>query len=105
MSVGPVVLNGMIQRTQDVGALKQQEDSRPTVEPQSIQPHLKTQEHRQLNQVNHANNAEEHEKRYDAKEKGSNEYEGQQKKKKKPEKKGNGKVISKQESGHFDIKI
>ena len=55
--------------------------------------------------MNHANNAEEHEKRYDAKEKGSNEYEGQQKKKKKPEKKENGKVISKQESGHFDIKI
>lgn len=105
MSVGPVVLNGMIQRTQDVGALKQQEDSRPMVEQQSIQAHMKTQEHRQFNQVNHANNAEEHEKRYDAKEKGSNEYEGQQKKKKKPEKKGNGKVISKQESGHFDIKI
>ena len=105
MSVGPVVLNGMIQRTQDVGALKQQEDSRSMVEQQSIQAHMKTQEHRQLNQVNHANNAEEHEKRYDAKEKGSNEYEGQQKKKKKPETKENGKVVSKQESGHFDIKI
>ena len=28
MSVGPVVLNGMIQRTQDIGNLKQQEDTR-----------------------------------------------------------------------------
>ena len=29
MSIRPVVLNGMIQRTQDVGNLKQQEDNRP----------------------------------------------------------------------------
>ena len=37
MSIRPVVLNGMIQRTQDVGNLKQQEDNRPIVEQQNIQ--------------------------------------------------------------------
>lgn len=105
MAVGPVTLNGVIQRTQDIGVLKQQEDSRPVVEQQHIQAHLKTQEQRQLKQVNHADDAKEHEKRYDAKEKGNNEYEGQRKKKKKSEEKSSGKVILKQESGHFDIKI
>ena len=36
MSVGPVVLNGMIQRTQDIGNLKQQEDNKPIVQQQNI---------------------------------------------------------------------
>ena len=83
MAVGPVTLNGMIPRTQDMGVLKQQEDSKPLVEQHNIQAHIKTQESRQLKQVNHADDADQHEKRYDAKEKGSNEYKSQQKKKKK----------------------
>ncbi len=105
MAVGPVTLNGVIQRTQDIGVLKQQEDSKPMTEQQNIQAHIKTQEQRQLKQVNHASDAEEHEKRYDAKEKGNNEYEGRQKKKKKSEEEDSGKVILKQESGHFDMKV
>lgn len=104
MSVGPVTLSGVIQRTQDIGAIKQQEDSRPFIEQQNIQAQLKSQEYRQMKQVNHAEDANQHEKRYDAKEKGSNEYEGQQKKKKKnPSKEGA--VVLKQESTHFDMKI
>lgn len=104
MAVGPVTLSGVIQRTQDIGVIKQQEDSKPFVEQQNIQAHLKTQEQRQMKQVNHAEDARQQEKRYDAKEKGSNEYEGQQQKKKKKAPK-EGAVVLKQESGHFDIKI
>ena len=105
MAVGPVTINGVIQRTQDVGMLKQQQESKPFVDQQNIQAHIKTQEHQQLKQVNHADNADEHEKKYDAKEKGSNEYNGQQGKKKKSDKKDGGRVILKQESGRFDIKV
>ena len=35
MSIRPVDFNGMIQRTQDVSTLKQNEDNRPVVEPVS----------------------------------------------------------------------
>lgn len=107
MAVGPVTLNGMIPRTQDMGVLKQHEDSKPMVDQQNIQSQIKTQEHRQLKQVNHANDAEDHEKRYDAKEKGSNEYKGQQQKKKKPggqEKEGSHSSYT-WEGGRFDMKI
>ena len=85
MAVGPVTLNGMIPRTQDVSALKQNEDNKPLVEQQNIQVQLKHQEDRQLKQVNHADDA------------------NQQKKKKKQDEKN--KVIYKQESGRFDMKI
>ena len=104
MAVGPVTLNGVIPRTQDIGAIKQQEDNKPFVEQQNIQVQIKTQEERQLKQVNHADDADEHQKKYDAKEKGGNEYQGQQKKRKKD---GNhkDKVIRKQDGGHFDMKI
>ena len=36
MSVRPVDFNGMIQRTQDVSTLKQNEDNRPVGEQQTI---------------------------------------------------------------------
>ena len=32
MSIRPVDLNGMVQRSQDVGTLKQQEDAKPMVD-------------------------------------------------------------------------
>ncbi|MBO5302634.1 MAG: hypothetical protein J6A92_01130 [Lachnospiraceae bacterium] len=104
MAVGPVTLSGVIQRTQDIGVIKQQEDSKPFVEQQNIQAHMKTQEHRQMKQVNHADDTNQHEKRYDAKEKGSNEYQGQQQKKKKKNQNGSS-VVLKQQSTHFDMKI
>lgn len=88
-----------------MGVLKQQEDSKPLVEQHNIQAHIKTQESRQLKQVNHADDADQHEKRYDAKEKGSNEYKGQQKKKKKPEENAKNKAVYMQQGGRFDMKI
>ena len=103
MAVGPVTINGLISRTQDISTIKQQEDNKPFVQQQNIQAEFKTQEDRHLKQVNHADDAKQHQKKYDAKEKGSNEYHGQQKKKKKHEERN--KVMYKQESGHFDIKI
>ena len=103
MAVGPVTLNGVIPRTQDFGTIKQQEDNKPVVEQHNIQTAMKTQEQRQLKQVNHADDADQHMKKYDAKEKGSNEYKGQQQKKKKKEEKD--KVVFKQGIGGFDMKI
>lgn len=105
MAVGPVTLNGVIQRTQDISAFKQQEDAKPMVEQQNIQAQMKMHEERQSKQVNHADNADEHQKKYDAKEKGNNEYKGQQKKKKKSEEKEKSKAVFQREGGRFDMKI
>ena len=107
MSIRPVVLNGMIQRTQDVGNLKQQEDNRPIVEQQNIQ--IEQQKHE--DQLTHRVQDPEKENdgyRYDAKEKGNNEYEGESgrhKKRREEEPENEGKVILKGQGSHFDIKI
>lgn len=104
MSIRPVDFNGMIQRTQDVSTMKQNEDNKPVLEQQNIQTQFSKETVRHMQQVTHADDAENQQKRYDAKEKGSNEYVNQQKKKQK-EKKKDGKVMSKSASGGFDIKI
>lgn len=105
MSIRPVEFNGMIQRTQDVSTLKQNENNKPMLEQQNIQTQFSKETIHHMQQVTHADDAKEHEKRYDAKEKGSNEYVKQQKKKKEQKKKKDGKVIEKSISAGFDIKI
>jgi len=104
MSIRPVDFNGMIQRTQDVSAMKQNENNKPVMEQQNIQTQFSKETVRHMQQVTHADDAQNQQKRYDAKEKGSNEYVNQQKQKKK-EKKKDGKVIAKSTSSGFDIKI
>ena len=105
MAVGPLTLNGMIPRTQDIGAIKQQEDSKPMIDQSNIQSQLKTQEERHLTQVRHADDAQQQETRYDAKEKGKNEYRGQRQKKKKQEEKQDSQAGYAWEGGRFDMKI
>ncbi len=109
MSIRPVVLNGMIQRTQDIGNLKQQEDNKPVVQQQNIAIQQERQEDRLTHQVQEPDQKENDAYRYDAKEKGNNQYEGGQKKKKKKqqdkEPENGGKVILKGQGSSFDIKI
>lgn len=106
MSIRPVDVNGMIQRTQDVSTLKQNEDNKPVLEQQNIQTQFSKETIHHMQQVTHADDAEEHKKNYDAKEKGSNEYvKQQQDKKKEKEKKKDGKVMEKSSAGGFDIRI
>ena len=111
MTIRPVVLNGMIQRTQDIGNMKQQEDTKPAVEQHHISMHQQKQEDELTHQVKHTEKKGNEDYRYDAKEKGNNQYEGdggQNKKKKKEPKKDynkDGKVILKSQGSSFDIKI
>lgn len=51
MSIRPVDMNGVIQRTQDVGTLKQQQDMKPMVDQQNIQMEVQREEYRQSEQV------------------------------------------------------
>ena len=58
MSIRPVDFNGMIQRTQDVSTLKQNEDNRPVVEQQTIFSQEMKKVEQNLHQVVHAKEKE-----------------------------------------------
>lgn len=108
MTIRPVVLNGMIQRTQDIGNIKQQEDNKPVVQQQNISIQHEKKEDQLAHKVQQADQKENQGYRYDAKEKGNNQYEGEKGKRKKPkesrdEKKKGGKLVG--ASSHFDMKI
>lgn len=108
MTVHPVHLNGMIQNTQDVSAMRHQEETKPSVEQQNIQVQEEQKELKQAQQVNTKDNASQMKNEKDAKDKGSNEYRKQEKKNKKEqhERLSDGSVKLKMTmSGGFDIKI
>ena len=96
MSIRPVDFNGMIQRTQDVSTLKQNEDNRPVVEQQTIFSQEMKKVEQNLHQVVHAREKENAGYRYDAKE--------EQKKKDKKQQKADNVYLKGQTSG-FDIKV
>jgi hypothetical protein len=76
MSIRPVEFNGMIQRTQDIGTMKSQEDAKPFVDQQNLGIQQQKQQERQLHKVSQSEKKQDSgKKKYDAKEKGSNEYE------------------------------
>lgn len=107
MGIRPVEMSGMIQRTGDVATQRQQEESRPQMQQQHIQTELSRESIRHMEQVQEQQNAEEKKKRYDAREKGSNEYQDNRKKgQKKKQKKENCIVKKNREESHgFDVKI
>lgn len=111
MTIRPVVLNGMIQQTQEIGNMKHQEDHKPIVQQQNMAIQHEKREDRLAHQVQHTDEKENHGYRYDAKEKGNNHYEGDDGKKRKQKKKfendqnKDGKVILKGHNSSFDIKI
>ena len=108
MSIRPVDFNGMIQRTQDVGNLKQNEDSRPAVQQQNIEIKQEKQEDNLAHKVQDTEEKENFSFRYDAKEKGSNSYSRDDTKKKKKQKSmegTDGSVRPKERKCSFDIKI
>jgi len=106
MSITPLGLHAMLQRTNDVSVIKQNEDNKPIVEQHGIQNQQVKQEHALTHKVAEAEEKENYNFRYDAKEKGKGTYQGRgQKKKEQEEKKETGKVILKGQGSRFDIKI
>lgn len=105
MSIGPIELNGVISRTQDFSTIKQHEDQKGQIDQNNFQNQFHKEINSKSTQVHHADDAENDEYRYDAKEKGNNEYDDSGKKKREKKKKEEeGKVLIKGQS-HFDIKI
>lgn len=104
MSIRPVDLSGMIQRTGDVHAMKHQEDAKPLVDQANI---TQTLEHKESELVHTVVGHEESGKAKndaDAKDEGKGAYSGSPKKGT-VKKKTDGKVTPKATTGGFDIKI
>ncbi|MFP3154064.1 hypothetical protein LQZ18_06445 [Lachnospiraceae bacterium ZAX-1] len=107
MSIRPVVLNGMIQTTQEGSIQKQNENNRPVFQQQAMQVQSMKETTHHMQKVNNPDDTENPEYKYDARKEGKNKYEdGRKKKKSKKETlQGDGKVTPKMPHGGFDISI
>ncbi len=105
MSIRPVDISGIMQRSDDVGLIKHQQDSRPAVEQQNaaVQMNKKTEELRtQVMNPENSNKADTH---ADAREKGKNEYFFRNGKNNKKKEEAECRVIKKHSNGSFDVKV
>lgn len=105
MTISRIELQGQIVRGQDFSNIKHAEDNKGAVEQSQITARTDQAVELKLQHVNDAEQTENRQKKFDAKDKGSNEYNGDggQKKKKKE---SDGVVVIKGASpGGFDLKI
>lgn len=105
MSIRPVEFSGLVQRSQDVSSLKQNEDNKPMLQQQNVQTQFAKDTVQHMHQVNEANDSDNPEQKFDAREKGSNEYEDHRNRKKKKKEDNSGKVSTKTRAGGFDMKV
>lgn len=104
MALGPIEMNVVVTRSQDISLFKQNEDNKPMLDQGNILQNVQKKVQDQNQQVNQADNAEYHEYRYDAKEKGNGSYQDNRDRNKKDKKKSDGTVKEKRSAG-FDIRI
>lgn len=104
MALGPVELNGVISRTQDYSTIKQNEDNRGVINQQNFQNQFEKAIDIRHTQVIQGDDIRKEDRKFDAKEKGDNEYYRNGGRRKKKEENTNGRVAVKG-SGSFDIKI
>lgn len=76
MAIGFVEMQGQITRAQDFTTVKHNEDTKGMVDQSNFEQQVAKQVEKQAQRVNERANAENHQKKFDAKEKGSNEYHG-----------------------------
>lgn len=106
MAIGLVELHGQVTRAQDFTAVKHNEDSKGMVEQANVGQQMTKQVEKQVSRVNKGQQPEYHERKFDARDKGSNEYQGDggRKRKKPGEKDPDGKVLMKK-ADHIDFSV
>ena len=106
MAIGFVEMQGQITRAQDFTTIKHNEDTKGMVEQANVGQQMTKQVERQANRGNKGEQPEYHERKFDAKDKGSNEYygDGGQGKKDRKKQEKDGKVLLKG-IGHIDISL
>lgn len=105
MAISPILNNGMIQRTDDVGHLKLQQEQRPVVEQQSAQTQMTRKADELSHQVVTPADSSKTDTHADAREEGKNRYFFRKKMQKKQEDKTDGCVVKKKSSISFDMKV
>ena len=105
MAISPILNSGMIQRTDDVGNYKLQQDNKPAVNQQSAQVQMTRKADEFSHQVVTPADSNKTDTHADAREEGKNKYFFQRKKEKKHEEGSEERVIKKSTSGHFDMKV
>lgn len=110
MAIGQVELNHAMTRIQDFTTQKHHEDQRGVVQQTQAQDKFNRELNQDIKQVVKTNQDEYQNKtmyqnkKFDAREKGSNQYTGDGGNKRKKDEKADGKVTQKNQSG-FDIRI
>lgn len=104
MSIRPVDFGGMIQRTDDVGMIKHQQDQKAVVDQNNIMVTFSKEEETKLKQVQDPEARGKLKNNTEDKNGGSDGYQGSQGERKK-KKEDQSKVIQKSVSKGFDIKI
>lgn len=106
MSIRPVVINGMIQRTDDISTLKHQQDNKPMVEQHNLQSQVAKREDKLSHQVMTSEDSAKADTHADAREEGKNAYFFRKKSQKnKIEEQPQDRVVKKNASGGFDMKV
>ena len=105
MAISPIINSGMIQRTDDIGALKLQQDTRPVVEQQSAQSQMTHKADEYSHHVVTPSNSNKSDTHADAREEGKNAYFFRKKIDKKKDETKEDKVVKKYSSGGFDMKV
>lgn len=103
MAIGFVEMQGQITRAQDFTTVKHNEDTKGLVDQSNFGQQMTKQVEKQSHRVNERERAENRQKKFDSKEKGSNEYHGDGgRNRKRQNREADGKVLLKGVST-FDI--
>ncbi len=105
MTISRVELQGQITRAQDFTNIKHNEDTRGMVEQNQIARTESVAAELKFHHVNDSEHTENRQKKFDAKEEGSNQYQGDGGSNRKKEQEKDGKVILKTPQHGFDLKI
>lgn len=105
MAISPVLNSGMIQRTDDVGNLKLQQEQRPVAEQQNAQTQMTRKADEFRHQVVTPSDSSRADTHADAREEGKNKYFFKKKVQKKQEETLDGCVVKKRSSNSFDMKV
>lgn len=104
MIVKPIDL-AMVQRMNDVSVIKQQENAKPMVDQQIISTQVEKEVNAKTEQVTKKENADNSDRKFDAKDKSDNEYYGKQSRRNSNQNESDGKVFIKNTNNSFDVKI
>jgi len=103
MAIGFVEMQGQITRAQDFTTVKHNEDTKGLVDQSNFSQQMTRQVEKQAQRINKKDKTENRQKKFDAREKGNNEYHGDGgRNRKKQDKEPDGKVLLKGVST-FDI--